>query len=176
MDIMQALLTRRSVRRFTDAPVSLALVRQVLEAGRWAPSGRNTQPWRFLVVGRDDPRCEVLAGMTRYGRMLRQAAVTIAVFFDKASGYDAVKDCQGLGACLQNMLLAAHGLNLGAVWLGEIINQEPRVTEALGLDAGRLALMAAVLLGHPAETPASTRKPLDDLLLEPVMWENADGH
>lgn len=168
MNVQEAILTRRSVRHFTPEPVPEADILAVLEAGRWAPSGLNNQPWRFLVVRGDDPRREVLAGHTKYGRILREAAFVVAVFLDSQAAYHQVKDCQGVGACLQNMLLAAHGLGLGAVWIGEIINQEPAVTAALGLDPGRLALMAVIAAGKPAGPGKSSRKPLAGLLLEPL--------
>jgi nitroreductase len=82
--------------------------------------------------------------------------------------YNPMKDHQGAGACPQNMLLAAHSLGLGAVWIGEIVNQEPRVTEALGLDPADLEMQAVVALGHPDQKGSADRKPLSALLLEDI--------
>jgi len=165
--LMKTILTRRSVRHFTDAPVTTDEILTVLEAGRWAPSGLNNQPWRFLVVRGDDPRRATLAGLTKYSRMVNEAAVLIAVFLAKGDCYNRTKDCQGMGACIQNMLLAAHDQGLGAVWIGEIINQEPNVTEALGLSIEDYELMVVVAMGRPAVEGKSSRKELADLLIEP---------
>lgn len=164
--VLEALRQRRSIRRFTKAPVATEDIRTVLEAGRWAPSGLNNQPWRFLVLTRGDHRIERLAGLSKYAHVFRGAAAVILVFLEKARMYHPVKDHQVAGAAVQNMLLAVHALGLGAVWLGEIINHEQQAMPALGLDAGELEFMAAVALGHPDQQGSSDRRPLDDMLLE----------
>lgn len=166
--VLEAIRNRRSIRRYTAEPVPREALLAVLEAGRWAPSGLNNQPWRFLVVQAGDPRQEALAGLTKYSHIVRQAAALFCVFLDREIVYNRAKDLQGVGACLQNMLLAAHAQGLGAVWLGEIINQEPRVTEALGLDGQRLELMAVLAAGWPDQKGSSDRKPLEQILLEPL--------
>lgn len=165
--LMNTIRSRRSIRHFTDAPVSAEEINIALEAGRWAPSGLNNQPWRFLVVRGDDPRRATLAGLTKYARIVNEAAALIAVFLAKEDSYNRTKDCQGVGACIQNMLLAVHDLGLGAVWLGEIINQEPRVTEALGLSSEKYELMVVVAMGRPDGEGKSSRKELAELLIEP---------
>ncbi len=166
--LWQALLERRSIRKFTDEAVSFEDLTRILEAGRWAPSGLNNQPWRFLVLQRFDPRQQALEACTKYAYIVRQAAALICVFLDKSAMYHEGKDHQAAGACIQNMLLAIHGLGLGGVWLGEIINQESAVLDALGLDPQRLRLMAVIALGRPAQSGSSQRKPLSDLMLEEI--------
>ncbi len=167
MDVMEAILKRRSIRKFTGEPVSREDIRKILEAGRWAPSGLNNQPWRFLVITAEDVRKKTLEGCTRYGHVVRSADLLVAVFLDKGAKYHHEKDCQGAGACIQNMLLAIHGLNLGGVWLGEIINQEPEVHKVLETDPDSLELMAVIAVGHPESSGSSTRKNLEDLMIEP---------
>jgi len=165
-NVLKALFQRRSIRAFTSEPVDRESVETILEAGRWAPSGLNNQPWRFMVLFAGDPRQEELARCTRYGQIVRNARVLIPVCIDKASMYSATKDHQSIGACMQNMLLAVHALGLGGVWLGEILNREEPVLEALGLDGNAHGLMAVLALGHPAEEGRSDRKALSELLLE----------
>ena len=166
MDILDVIVTRRSIRKFEDKNVPEELIEKVLEAGRWAPSGLNNQPWRFAEV-RDNAIKEKLSVLTHYSRIVRDADVLIAVFMDSASGYHRVKDSQAIGACIQNMLLEAHGLGLGAVWLGEIIRSDAQIREVLGLGVGNdLELMAVIALGYPAEKPkAPRRKALKDLIV-----------
>ena len=162
--VMELIKTRRSVRRFAERPVDEALVDQILEAGRWAPSGTNNQAWRFVVV-RDPAVRERIAACTRYGAVVDQAAVLIPVFIHKPSMYHATKDHQAVGACLQNMMLMIHALGLGAVWLGEILKNAEAVRAACGV-APEHELMAVVALGWPgAANQKSQRKPLDELVL-----------
>jgi nitroreductase len=164
--VLQAIRERRSIRKFTADPVDKQALTAILEAGQWAPSGMNNQPWRFLVVTRDDPRTAKLAECTKYASIVRSAAACICVFLDKGALYSEMKDHQGAGACIQNMLLAIHTLGLGAVWLGQIVNDQPAALSALGLSEADLELQAILPLGHPDQKGGSKRKPLSELMLE----------
>lgn len=164
MDILDIIVTRRSIRKFSGENVPEGLIEKVLEAGRWAPSGLNNQPWRFAVI-RDKAIKEKISGLTHYSRIVNDADVLIAVLMDSASGYHKVKDSQAIGACIQNMLLEVHSLGLGAVWLGEIIKSDAQIREILRL-SDQLELMAVVALGYPAEAPKATkRKALKELIV-----------
>jgi nitroreductase len=162
--ILKAIHERRSVRQFTDAPVSRDLIMTAIEAASWAPSGLNNQPWRFAVIW-DKTLQEALAVLTKYSTIFKSASVLIAVFMDKEASYDYTKDCQGLGACLQNLLLSIHSMDLGAVWIGEILKNKEKVREALKLPE-RFELMAVVAVGHPANrNQKSNRRPIEELIL-----------
>jgi len=130
METMEAIKSRRSVRGFTNENVSDNLVMQILEAGRWAPSGLNNQPWRFIVVRDAETKIE-LSKLTEYGPTIKNAPLLIVVFLDKDHMYHYVKDVQSIGACIQNMLLAIHSLGLGGVWLGEILKSREMVNKVL---------------------------------------------
>ncbi len=161
MDALEAVRERRSVRDYTSEDVDDAMVRTILEAGRMAPSGLNNQPWRFRVLRGGEKGS--IAGYTKYGGIVKKAPVCIAVFFDEPSGYDRTKDMQAVGACIQNMLLAAHSLGLGGAWLGEILKRRADVERTLGV---RHELMAVIALGHPAEAGGDPdRKSLDELIV-----------
>jgi nitroreductase len=162
LDMLDIIKARRSVRRYLDRPVAGDLVDKILEAGRWAPSGLNNQPWRFAVVT-DDAIKEEISKLTRYSSIVRHAKVLIPVFLDNADSYHRTKDAQAVGACLQNMLLEAHALGLGAVWLGEIIKSDKEIRGILGL-GDDLELMAVLAVGYPDEKPKSgNRKELKEL-------------
>ena len=164
MNIIDIIKSRRSVRKFTPEAVSDELIETVLDAGRWAPSGLNNQPWRFAVI-RDAGLRQAISELTHYSKIVLDAQVLIAVFLDTEKSYHREKDIQAIGACLQNMLLEAHSLGLGAVWLGEIIRSNEQIKVILSL-AKELDLMAVVALGHPDEKPKSVkRKPLADLVV-----------
>lgn len=163
--VLEAIYSRRSVRSFTSEAVLREAVLEIIQAGTWAPSGLNNQPWRFVIVW-DKEKREALAELTRYGEIIRQAPVVIAVFVDREAMYHEVKDHQAMGACIQNMLLAIHALGLGGVWLGEILKNADKVRTLLELPE-HLDLMAVVALGHPAHRrQTSSRKPLEEVLLK----------
>jgi nitroreductase len=165
--VLDAIRNRRSVRQYRDEPVGADEVQAILEAARWAPSGMNNQPWRFVVV-RDGATRKALAELTHSGRIIREAPVSIAVFLDNEVSYDRVKDCQAIGACLQNMWLAVHVLGLGGVWLGEILKNKERVGEILGTPP-TFELMAVMAAGHPSRGKReSTRMPLSELIFAEI--------
>jgi len=167
MDLLEGIFTRRSIRQYTNEPVRREHLLEIVKAGTWAPSGLNNQPWRFVIVQTAEMRNE-LAEQTKYTHVIDRAGACIAVFIDKKAMYHEVKDHQSMGACIQNMLLAAHGLGLGAVWLGEILKNADAVRSLLGLSEDT-ELMAVIAIGHPAPgRHSSTRKDLSELLLKEV--------
>lgn len=172
--VMETILKRRSIRKFDgDKNVTDELVDRLLEAGRLAPSGLNNQPWRFAVVRGQDLKDQI-AQLSHYHSIIRSAPVLIIVLLDTESLYHREKDIQAVGACIQNLLLAAHSWNLGAVWLGEILKNGPEVVDILQLGK-RYELMAVVALGYPApgyQPKPASRKPLDELIL---FREEGDG-
>ncbi len=148
MDIFELIKTRRSIRRFTDEPVSDVIIDRIIEAGIWAPSGMNNQPWKFAVI-KDPALKEKISTLTKHSKTILSANALIAVFLDHSSGYDRTKDTQAIGACIQNMLLTVHSLGLGAVWLGEILKSKDNVMELFG-GPEEFELMAVIALGYPA--------------------------
>ena len=163
-EIMSSITGRRSIRSYTGEPVDDGLIMTLLEAARWAPSGLNNQPWRFVII-RDRAVRERISNLTTYRRIVRECDACVAVFFHAPSGYDRDKDMMGIGAAVQNMLLAAHSLGLGAVWLGEILKRKGEVNTILGVDSDH-ELMAVVAFGHPAENPESDRIDLESLIIK----------
>ena len=153
MDIFTALHTRRSIRSYTEEPVSERELHALLDAAMIAPSAGNARPWQFIVV--DDPALLKQAPIINpYAGMAPKAPVGIVVCGDRdAEKYKGfwVQDCS---AAIQNLLLAATGLGLGAVWTG-IYPVEERVTgfqRLLGLPETIIPL-ALIVIGHPATTP-----------------------
>ncbi|BCS88199.1 nitroreductase family protein [Pseudodesulfovibrio sediminis] len=164
--ILDAIFNRRSIRKFTDEPVTRDEIHTILDAGRWAPSGLNNQPWRFMVITRDTLRHADLAECTKYAHIVRQSAACICILLDKTAMYSEMKDHQGAGACTQNMLLAAHALGLGAVWLGEIVNDQKKTLDVLGQSPDTYELQVVIALGRPDQQGSSNRKDLSELMLE----------
>jgi nitroreductase len=163
--VLEAIYRRRSIREFIDKEISSEQLYEIIKAGIWAPSGLNNQPWRFVIIQNPDIK-EHVAKQTHYGHIVRDANALIAVFLSKEEMYDTVKDIQTAGACTQNILLAAEALELGAVWLGQILKNKLEVNKILGLD-DNFDLMAVVALGYPAHrNQKSKRKDISELLLK----------
>jgi len=157
MDTLEAIFTRRSIRAYTGQPVPAEMVDNLLQAAMQAPSAGNQQAWQFVVIT-SRPQLNAMAEVLPYGKMLITASLGIVVCGDleleKSKGY-WVQDCS---AATQNILLAAHALGLGAVWLG-VYPREQRVIDVrkvLGIPESAIPL-CAIAIGYPAE-----QKPRDD--------------
>ncbi len=188
---MEAITARRSIRKFSDRPVPEEAVNAVLAAAILAPSGKNRQPWRFVVVAGDEKRAQMIRVMregiadtrahgTETGsaimtaRVMEYAPVTIFVFNPEGvhpwvkhsvgqTFLEAV-DTQSIGAAVQNMLLAAQGMGLGTLWMCDVWSAYQQLSAWLG-ESGEL--IAAVALGYPDEQPAARpRRPLSEV----VRW------
>ena len=117
-DAYMNILSRVSVRRYTDTPVTDAEVSAILHAAMSAPSGVNRQPWEFIVVDDRDLLTQ-LADTLPYAKMAAQAPLAIVVCGNKdrfLEGIDRNLWEQDLSATSQNILLAAHAIGLGGVW------------------------------------------------------------
>ena len=149
------LFARRSVRRFEERPVSEEQVQLLLQAAMAAPSAGNRRPWHFVVV--TDPATRArLADSSPYAGMVAQAPLCLAPCGEPALGIPARPEywVQDVAAATENILLAAVGLGLGAVWCG-IYPMEERVALArqiLGAPEG-VVPFAYIAIGYPAESP-----------------------
>lgn len=155
MDAVQAIMSRRSVRRFSGRPVEEQAVEALLRAAMQAPSAHNYQPWHFVVI-RDRRALAEVPRFHRYAAMLPEADLAVVVCGDPALEAREATLNQDCGAAVQNLLLAAHALGLGAVWLG--VHPDPARVEGLRRLTGlppNILPVALVAVGHPAETPGA---------------------
>lgn len=181
MDVIDAIRGRRSVRRFTDEPVSRADLRKVLEAVQWAPSWVNVQPWRIVLV--EDPATkaalrDTLLPKNPAAKGIDQAPILVVLVAERGkSGLygDTFSTDKGdwymfdLGIAAQNLSLAAHSLGLGTVHVGAIDHKA--AAAVLGVPDG-FEVVEILPLGHPAFEPkAPPRKALEEI----VRLERFDG-
>ena len=125
-DVLKLIRSRRSVRNFVYKKIDNQTIKEIVDCGRWAPSGRNTQPWKVQIVSHPTVK-RLIAENSKYGGIIESAYLNFVVFLDLERGYDRVKDILAIGAFIQNMLLAIHAKGLGAVWIGEILQNKDKV-------------------------------------------------
>jgi len=157
MEALEAIKTRRSIRRYKKDPVPQEELDKILDAGRWAPSASNLQPWKFIVL-RDFEVKERVAKLLAWGGFLAEAPLGIAVVADPGVSDHPVEDGS---IAAYSMLLAAHAVGLGACWLNPSAVEE-EVKEILDIPEEH-RLISVISPGYPAEAPSSTRKELKDI-------------
>jgi nitroreductase len=187
VNTLDAIAGRRSIRRFKDKPIPDEALQTILTAATQAPSSKNRQPWRFVVV-RGDKRAEMVRVMREgiakekargedpgssegSADIMEQAPVTIFIF-DPGSlppwltrsieqMFTDVVNIQAIGAAIQNMLLAAQDLGLGSLWICDVFYAYEDLRNWLGEEG---QMIAAVSLGYADESPgARPRKPVSEV-------------
>jgi len=151
MDAIEAILSRRSIRKYLKKPIPEELINKLLKAGMSAPSAGNEQPWHFIVI--NDPNIlGIIPSFHNHAQMLKDASVGILVCGDinleKHEGM-WVQDCS---AATQNILISVQAEGLGAVWLG-VYPREDRVKNLKKLLElpDNIIPFSLVSIGHPAE-------------------------
>lgn len=162
MDALEALRTRRSVRRYAPGrKIPRDTLGQIVDCGRLAASARNTQPWEFVVVT-DPGRLAEIAALTAHGKFIADASACVAVFC-RDGDYPLEDGC----AATQNILVAARAFGLGSCWVaGARKEHAPAVEALLGVPPG-IGLISLVALGYPLDTPSPAKRPLAEVL----HWE-----
>ena len=176
MDALDCIKTRRSVRRFTAEPVTPAQVREVVEAAAFAPSWKNTQVARYILV-EDRAKIETIGtecvlDFSYNAKTLSAAPALVALTmvtgrsgFEKDGSYSSPLKGHwqsfDAGIAAQTFCLAAHALGLGTVIMG--IYDPAKVAKVLGVPEGQ-TVAALIAIGHPAQDPvAPPRKSVDEL-------------
>ena len=152
-ECLKIILTRRSVRRFTPKPVSQEEAQTLLKAAMAAPSAMNQQPWHFVAIS-ERRTLDAIPSIHPHSQMLREAPMGILVCGEMSSAKSPGYWTQDCSAATQNLLLAAHALSLGAVWLG-VYPDENRIAGLRRLLAlpENVVPFAMIAIGHPRETP-----------------------
>ncbi len=151
MEILEALYTRRSIRKFEFKNISDEVLRKILRAGMSAPNSGGQRLWQFVVI-KDRDQMEKIIAAYPYAKMLRDVPIAIIVCFDKSREKYEERWQMDCATASLNILLAAHGLGLGGVWL-EIYPIDERVKAIReSFDMPEYVVpFAAFGIGHPAE-------------------------
>lgn len=174
VELLMAIKTRRSIRRYKTDPISDDKVKMVLEAAHWAPSAANLQPWEFIII-KDQVTREKIQELVEENRIITintkedpwktrfskystewisEAPVHIVVCANPAMtaphvfGRETYK--YATGAAIQNLMLAAHALGLGTCWLS-MFNK--RKLKTLLKIPKKIDVIAVITIGYPLEIP-----------------------
>lgn len=167
--MLELIKSRRSIRNFVYKKIDNNTIRDIIECGRWAPSGQNNQPWKVCIVAHPTVK-RMIAEQTKYGGIIESAFLNLVIFLDLDKGYDRVKDILAMGAFIENILLAIHAKGLGAVWIGEILKNKDHINEIFKLPTEKYELMGVITVGIIDESMKEKgkedrkRRPIDDFI------------
>jgi len=160
MDTFEAIRRRRSVREYTGESIPREALIQIVDAGRWAPSGYNRQPWNFIVVTDHD----MIQALKIAAQWMENAGAIIAVVLDSRASKFWLEDGS---AAIENMLLACTALGYGSCWLqGYTEPKEEEFKMLLGVPAEK-RLLTLIPIGVPTRWPTREKKSLEEVL----HWE-----
>lgn len=168
MDTIKTIRDRRSIRKYKSKEVEEENLQTILQAGRWAPSASNKQPWHFIIIKNPDMR-KKLSDIHDYGRFMKESPVVIVVLGDPAKHprYHLADPHQAV----QNMLLTAHSLGLATCWMGvRDTDLEQPFRDALDIPK-ELRVVCSISLGYADQERKSTRFPLEEM----TSWEKYGG-
>lgn len=159
MDALEAIRTRRSIRKYTGELVPRNDLEMIVDAGRLAASGDNRQPWDFIVI----TDRQMIDRLKVASQWMEKAGAIIALVLDPSSRWWL----EDGSAAVENILIACTALGYGACWLeGYTLPREEEFKSLLGVpDAKRL--LTLIPIGVPAETPTRAKKPLEEV----IHWE-----
>ena len=172
MDLLAAIKERRSVRSFLHKDLPNGVLEEIIGCGILAPSAGNTQPWGFIIV-RERQRKKALSEAALSQDFIEEAPVVIVVLADQARSArvygrrgSELYSIQDTAAAIQNMLLTAHGLGLGACWVGAF--DEGSVAEIV--KAPRHAKPVAMIpIGYPSyPSTATPRRNISEVVHDEV--------
>ena len=154
--VINTIMTRTSVRQYTEEPVSEAQIETLLRAAMAAPSAADVRPWSFVVV-KERAMLDSIPMHIREARPVGRSQVAITICGDMQRAFEGETRnywIEDTSAATENLLIAAHAMGLGAVWCG-VYPQSEKVRymrELLQLPE-YIVPMGIVAIGHPAESP-----------------------
>lgn len=160
MDAIDAILTRKSVRKFTQQPIEADKLHLLLEAAMSAPSATNARDWAYIVVSDHDMMQKMADGNGKYAQPLRGAATGILICGDMRKAVRTAEDFWVIDGAIaaENLCLCAHALGLGAVWLGTWPREDAvKAQRELFALPEYIIPHSIIALGYPQETAVHER-------------------
>lgn len=163
-EVLRTIKNRRTIRRFKSDPIEDEKLQAILDAGRWAPSFSNLQPWRFIVI-KDQKLKNALDKAARESVLhlgINEAPVIILVCVDRR--IDPLHAIEAGAAATQNMTLAATSLGLGAGWIGIWGTEAETSIKKIFKLPETVRAVSLLPLGVPDESPEGHRKPIEEFM------------
>lgn len=159
MTVIEVIKSRRSIRKYQDIVIPDAVLTEIIECARLAPSGHNAQPWRFVIVTDKELKLQITK-MARWGSFIKDAYACIAVFCERNA------ECKLEDACAatENIMLAAWHYSLGSCWVNSYKKEHSISVEKLLNCPETHELTTLITLGYPDETPKRTKKSLEEVM------------
>jgi nitroreductase len=161
-EVLRTIKNRRTIRRFKSDPIEEEKLQAILDAGRWAPSFSNLQPWKFIVM-KDQNLKKALDKAARESVLhlgINEAPVIILVCVDRR--IDPLHAIEAGAAATQNMTLAATSLGLGAGWIGIWGTEAEASIQKIFKLPETVRAVSLLPLGIPDESPEGHRKPIEE--------------
>jgi len=180
MELDTVVKTRRSIRKYTQQNISKIDINKIIEAGLLAPSAHNRQPWEIVIL--KENKKHIVSIMREYGNQhledesilktadtIERCNTLLLVYCNNFEQYDY--NLLSMGAMIENMLLKATDLNIGSLWIGNVVPINGEINKYLKIDSNKKKLVSAVALGYRELTP----KPLiRKTLSETIIYKDND--
>lgn len=183
MELKEAINKRRSIRKFKSLDVSKELIEDLIACARLAPSAKNRQPWKFLIV-QDDIKNQIAdmmigkeesskislemkiynahSSVESTAQIIKEAPILILVL-KKYDDNWIIGDSLSIGGAIEHICLRATDLGLGSLWIRDIVHTQKEIAKLVGYED--MELISAISIGYPNENPNQRpRKNLDEIL------------
>lgn len=183
MELEEAIQKRRSIRKYKDTEVPKEIIEDLIECARLAPSAKNRQPWKFLIVKNDiknqianimlekEENSEISLERKIYNcnssvkettKIIKEAPILILVLKDYEENW-IIGDSLSIGGAIEHICLRATDVGLGSLWIRDIVYTQKEITKLVGYED--MELISAISIGYPNENPKQRpRKELNEVL------------
>lgn len=162
MEILEALKTRRSVRKYNSRKISDIDITELIKCAMYSPSALDRQPWHFVVINKEELFNEIFK-VTSHADMIKEASHAIIICGDKTLEGNQGLLIEDISAATENLLIAAHSFGIGSVWVGiyPFEDIEKEIIKLFKIPESIIPV-SLVVLGYPAENPAQPERYKED--------------
>lgn len=183
MELIEMINNRRSIRKYKNIDIPTEVIEDLINSARLAPSAKNRQPWKFMIVkGKTknkiaDIMLEQLkeskislerkiynsnSSVKATANIMKEAPILILVFKPKEDNW-IIGDSLSIGAAIEHICLRATDLELGSLWIRDIVYTQKEIAKLVSKDD--MELISAISIGYPDENPKQRpRKSLNEIL------------
>jgi nitroreductase len=176
MDALEAINTRRSIRKYKKKKIPKKLIMELIKAGRNAPSSFNDQPWLFITITKQETKNAITALKSQKSQFMKTAPLLIACCYDETKSHATAHNLENVAVAAENILLAAHALGLGACYIGAFDPKFPELEKAI-IKALKLPkhvhIVCLISVGYPDQVPGPKKmRSLNEIWIEEAYGSN----